>query len=530
MSDIFDDTAPPRVTYSNTGTDFSPVHDRLDQLFPALEAGLGRETVFPLVEGHPVTGVVTTTIRSPIDRDMTLTEVAEASAVTVAHAVAVARAAQPAWAAMPWPERAAIIRRAGDILADMKWRMGPLLVLEVGKSRLEAMGEAEEAADLARYYAAEMERNLGYERQLPRAKPEESCGSLLRPYGVFGVIAPFNFPVALSVNMISAALVAGNAVVYKPGQINALTGALLVQAFLKAGVPAGVLAFLPGGAATGEALVADKELDGIAFTGSHAVGMEIHRRFAAGRFARPVIVEMGGKNPAYVTATADLDRAAEGVARSGFGLQGQKCSALSKVYVAAAIYDDFLDRLTARTATLTLGDPRRREVFMGPVIDDRAAARQAAAVDEARRAGRVIMGGERLGGGIYDRGCYLAPVIVDRLGPDHRLNSDELFLPFISVQPFDDLAAAIADGNRVAYGLTAGCYAGRQAEIDLFLDRAEAGALYVNRASGATTGAWPGHQPFCGWKGSGGAGGKGGLGPWYLPQFMREQSRTVMLR
>jgi 1-pyrroline-5-carboxylate dehydrogenase len=121
-------------------------------------------------------------------------------------------------------------------------------------------------------------------------------------------------------------------------------------------------------------------------------------------------------------------------------------------------------------------------------------------------------------------------VIVDRLGADHRLNRDELFLPFVSVQPFDDLAAAIANGNRVAYGLTAGCYAGRQAEIDLFLDRAEAGALYVNRASGATTGAWPGHQPFCGWKGSGGAGGKGGLGPWYLPQFLREQSRTVMLR
>ena len=146
MSDIFDDTAPPRVTYSNTGTDFSPVHDRLDQLFPALEAGLGRETVFPLVEGYPVTGTVTTTIRSPIDRDMTLAEVVEANAVTVARAVAVARAAQPAWAALPWPERAAIIRRAGDILAEMKWRMGPLLVLEVGKSRLEAMGEAEEAA------------------------------------------------------------------------------------------------------------------------------------------------------------------------------------------------------------------------------------------------------------------------------------------------------------------------------------------------------------------------------------------------
>ncbi|MEN2980176.1 aldehyde dehydrogenase family protein [Tistrella bauzanensis] len=523
------DAALPRVTYSNTGTDFSAVHDRLDRLFPQVEAALADAPLIrPLIDGAAMSGGEGFRVSSPIDHALPVATAEAASADMVVRAVATARAAQRAWAARPWDERAAIIRRAGDLLDAMKWQIGPVLVIEVGKSRMEAMGEAEEAADLARYYAAEMERNQGYGRVLPQARPRESCASVLRPYGVFGVIAPFNFPVALSVNMISAALVTGNAVVYKPGQINVASGRLLVQAFHEAGVPPAVLAFLPGGAATGAALAA-ADLDGIVFTGSHDVGMAIHRQFAAGPWARPVIVEMGGKNPAYVTASADLDRAAEGVARSGFGLQGQKCSALSKVYVAAAVKDDFLDRLTRQTATLRLGDPRDRAVFMGPVVDGRAADRYQAVVAEALRDGRVLMGGERLAGGIHDRGHYLAPVIVDDLTPDHRLNRDELFLPVISVQGFDDLGAAIDDGNRVAYGLTAGCYATDARERSLFLDRAEAGALYVNRASGATTGAWPGHQPFCGWKGSGGAGGKGGLGPWYLPQFLREQSRTIML-
>jgi 1-pyrroline-5-carboxylate dehydrogenase len=227
-----------------------------------------------------------------------------------------------------------------------------------------------------------------------------------------------------------------------------------------------------------------------------------------------------------VTASADLDVAAEGVMRSAFGLQGQKCSAGSKVYVHADVKAAFLERLLARTSAIQVGDPSEAAVYMGPLIDARALERFRSAVDQGRREGRVLTGGTVLSGDIYDHGAYVAPTVVDGLPSAHRINKDELFLPLLSVLDYTDLGDAIADGNDVVYGLTAGCYATDPAELAMFLDRAEAGVLYANRASGATTGAWPGVQSFCGWKGSG-VTSKGGLGPYYLPQFMREQSRTI---
>jgi 1-pyrroline-5-carboxylate dehydrogenase len=391
---------------------------------------------------------------------------------------------------------------------------------------MEAMGEAEEAIDLARYYADEMEANSGFERPLRRAFPQEQTSDQLRPVGVFAVIAPFNFPLALSVNMMSAALIGGNTVVYKPSPFAGLTGALLVEAMEAAGFPRGSVNLVCGGAGSGAALVQHAGVDGYAFTGSHAVGMGLLRAVAGGRYNRPVIVEMGGKNPSYVTRSADLDVAAEGVMRSAFGLQGQKCSAGSKVYVDAAVKDAFLAKLISRAAQIKVGDPVGRDVFMGPLIDERALARFRAATSAAQQDGKVLSGGTVLSGEPYDHGVYVAPTIVDGVPAAHGINKEELFLPFLSVLGFTDLAAAIADGNDVTYGLTAGCYANDPAELDLFLERAEAGVLYANRASGATTGAWPGVQSFCGWKGSG-VTSKGGLGPYYLTQFMREQSRTV---
>jgi 1-pyrroline-5-carboxylate dehydrogenase len=289
-----------------------------------------------------------------------------------------------------------------------------------------------------------------------------------------------------------------------------------------------VLNLVCGGADTGRLLVQHPGVAGFVFTGSHRTGMEILRHCASGGYHRPVIVEMGGKNPAYVTASADLDVAAEGVTRSAFGLSGQKCSALSRLFVHADVHDALLARIAARTRALALGDPRRAGVFTGPVIDARAGQRFATAVADARAAGAAIVcGGGSLFGGLHDRGAYVEPTIVAELAPDHRVSREELFVPLLAVHRFDDFEAALAEGNAVPYGLTAGIYAWDETELDLFLDRAEAGVLYANRASGATTGAWPGIQSFCGWKGSG-VSGKGGLGPHYLTQFMREQSRTIM--
>jgi 1-pyrroline-5-carboxylate dehydrogenase len=516
----------PRVTYSNIRADFSGVHALLDTRIPAF-----RKERLGARRPNRIGGVNYTSGEAydapcPIDRRISLGRFHAADAHAVSLAVTTAREAFHVWSRESWQDRVAVMRQLAQELEARKLDLAIACLLEVGKSRMEAMGEAEEAIDLVRYYADEMEANAGFVRPLRQAFPQEETGDLLRPVGVFAVIAPFNFPLALSANMISAALLAGNTVVYKPSPLAGLTGALLTEAIESAGAPPGAINLVCGDAATGAMLARHPRIDGIAFTGSHRVGMGLLREVAAGAVNRPVIVEMGGKNPTYVTASADLDVAAEGVMRSAFGLQGQKCSAGSKVYVHAAVREAFLERLTALTERIAVGDPAGRDVFMGPLIDARALERFRVAVREAGEAGRIVAGGEELTGGLYDHGAYVKPTIVEGLNPHHRINKDELFLPFLSVLAFTNLAAAITDGNDVLYGLTAGCYTQDEDELGYFLEHAEAGVLYANRASGATTGAWPGFQTFCGWKGSGTT-GKGGLGPHYVQQFMREQSRTV---
>ena len=516
----------PRVTYSNTGEDFSGVHAHLDAIIPDAVARLLGKAQPALVGGRDRNDGTVVEARSPIDRWISLGEFPQADEALVDEAVESARSAYPAWRGLGWARRIAILRAGADAIEQRKWDISIACLVEVGKSRLEAVGEVEEAIDLVRHYCDEMERTGGFHEERPSASPAERCSVELRPYGVFGVIAPFNFPVALSVGMISAALVAGNTVVFKPSDAAGLTGRLVVEALVAGGLPDGVLNLLHGNRETGESLVRHPNLDGFAFTGSNAVGMSIMRVAASSQAMRPVLAEMGGKNPAFVTASADLSVAASGVARSAFGLSGQKCSALSKVYVARGTADAFLEALAEVTNRLIVGDPRRPEVFMGPVINEKALDRFTSACADAASAGAILIGGKAPEGDQFERGTYAAPTVVTGLPSDHRINCDELFVPLLSVLEFDDLGDAISSANRSPFGLTAGIYTQEKAELDHFLDSIEAGVVYANRASGATTGAWPGFQTFCGWKGSGTT-GKGGLGSWYVPQFMREQSRTL---
>jgi 1-pyrroline-5-carboxylate dehydrogenase len=522
---MHDKPALPRVTYSNIGVDFAPLHDFLDAEIPAARGRLGG--FHPnRIGGRPDEGGAPFEAASPIDSGLGLGRFVAADADAVDRAVAAARKAADDWGRRDWPGRVGAVRAVAAAVEKRKYELGIACLIEVGKSRGEAMGEVEETVDLLRYYADEMERNGGYGVEMARAFPREATRVVLRPIGVFAVIAPFNFPLALSAGMMAGALLGGNAVVYKPSPKASLCGALLAECFEAGDMPPG-LVNLVCGAPAGPLLARHPGIDGIVFTGSNAVGMEMLRHAAAGPFAKPVIAEMGGKNPTFVTATADLDVAAEGTMRSAFGLQGQKCSAGSVVHVERSVFDEFLVKLVAKTAALKVGDPQARDVYMGPLIDAAAGARFDAAVAAATKDGRLLRGGRRLTGGIFGKGVYVEPTIVAGLSADHALNRDELFLPFLSVQVFDGLGEAIAQANKVGYGLTAGCYARDTAELDFFFERAEAGVLYANRRSGATTGAWPGIQSFCGWKGSGTT-GKGGLGPFYLPQFMREQSRTSM--
>jgi 1-pyrroline-5-carboxylate dehydrogenase len=254
--------------------------------------------------------------------------------------------------------------------------------------------------------------------------------------------------------------------------------------------------------------------------------MQIYERFATG-FPRPAVCEMGGKNPTVISAKADLDLAADGVMRSAFGFTGQKCSACSRVYVERPVADEFIAKLAERAAKIEVGDPAAREVYMGPVIDKDAVERFRQAVAEARRDGKVVAGGEVLDQGETPPGNYVAPTVVTGLPAGHRLLTDELFVPFVAVHSVDSLDEGLKLANHTEYGLTAGFYSSDQDEVDRFLGEIQAGVVYVNRRAGATTGAWPGVQPFGGWKGSGSS-GKAGGGLYYVQQFMREQPQTVV--
>src|SRR5690606_21311298 len=282
--------ALPRVTYSTTGTAFTPVHDRLARELPAFRQRLlGRD--------WPGDGEAYA-FASPIDRRIAIGTFRAAGAEEVGAAVERARGAFDDWRGLSWQERVQRLRAAADRLEARKWELAAASLYEVGKSRIEAMGEAEEAVDLIRYYCDEMEAMDGYARPMRRAFEREETRDVLLPLGVFGVIAPFNFPLALSVNMTAAALIAGNTVVYKPSPQCARAGTLLGGTL---GLGEAVER-VGGGADTGAALVAHPGIAGIAFTGSYDVGMAIWRKLASGVHAKPVIVEMGGKNPTYVTA------------------------------------------------------------------------------------------------------------------------------------------------------------------------------------------------------------------------------------
>jgi 1-pyrroline-5-carboxylate dehydrogenase len=361
---------------------------------------------------------------------------------------------------------------------------------------------------------------------MAKVTPVERNVDVLRPYGVFACIAPFNFPLALSTGMSAAALVTGNAVVYKPSEEAPWTGLRLTEVYRDAGVPAGAFNYIVGRREEiGDYLWQHEGVDGVVFTGSKAVGLRIHHGLST-RWIKPAIMELGGKNACLVMATADLDDAADGVMRSAFGLQNQKCSATSRVYVHRAVAGAFVERLLEKTAAMRIGDPTERDVYFGPVINERAVARYEASVAQANLEGKVLMGGRRLTEGPLANGYYVAPTVA-RLPLESTLFREELFVPLLAVGEVGSFEEAIAEMNKTDYGLTAGLFTGEPREIERFFDEAQAGVCYANKRTGATTGAWPGAQPFCGWKGSGST-GKGGCGPYYVAQFMREQSRTVI--
>ncbi|HZD80487.1 MAG TPA: aldehyde dehydrogenase family protein [Actinomycetota bacterium] len=513
-----------RITYATMSADNEELHKLYDQGIQTARSWLGQKHPF-FVNGEAREGSGYKEARSPIDGTV-IGEFAQATREDVRDAVAAARAAFPEWANRPWQERVAIIRKAADLLTEQRNELASLMAMEVGKNRLEALGDVEESADLLRWNANEIEQNDGFSRPMQSMGSAGEYYDVLRPYGVWAVISPFNFPMALAAGPSSGALVAGNCVVFKPAHMGVFTGLKLYEAYTAAGVPPAVFQYLSGsGSVIGDEIVNHPDVNGITFTGSYEVGMGIYKGFAKD-FPKPVICEMGGKNPTIVTEKADLDTATDGVLRSAFGYGGQKCSACSRVYVHRSVYDEFLAVLKDKTEKIAVGDPLNKDVYLGPVIDDGAVATFEEAAAEAKKNGRVITGGERLTDGEFANGTYVQPTIAE-VPLDSWIWKKELFVPLVAVAPYEDLDEAIRLSNDTEYGLTAGLYSEDREQIDRWLNSIEAGVIYVNRRAGATTGAWPGVQPFGGWKGSGTT-GKAGGGPYYVQQYLREQSRTVI--
>ncbi len=522
-----------RLTYSTMFDPPEALHAHFEGALAHVRATLGAEHAM-WIDGKDVRAATQFAVHGPIDRRVVLGRFQAGDASHASAALdAAARAFRP-WAATPWPERVAILRRAADLIESRVYEIGAVLALEVGKNRMEALGEAQETADLIRYACDRMEANDGYVRAMARDPGPGFASentSAMKPWGPWLVIAPFNFPLALAGGPAGAALVAGNTVVLKPASATPWSARLFALALRDAGLPRGALNLVTGsGAAIGEPLIGDARVAGATFTGSHAVGMHLVRTFAQGRWPRPCIAEMGGKNAAIVSRHANLADAVTGIARSAFGLTGQKCSACSRVYVEHARYADVVAALHEAALRVSTGDPTAREHWMGPLIDGAAVARYEDAVARVRGLGRdgaIVHGGERLDHGELAHGHFVAPTIA-HAPLDHALWSEELFAPLVLVAPVDSIDAGIARANASEYGLTAGFY-GDPDETERFFATIEAGVAYANRPQGATTGAWPGHQPFGGWKASGSTGKSAGS-LYYVTQYLREQSQTRVTR
>ena len=516
-----------KITYATMSADNEQLHADFDAAIERVEALKG--STFPLIIGDEERESDRTfPVYSPIDIREPLVYFQKGTREDAADAIAAARAAFPAWKATPYEERLVLIERAANMITERRYDLAAIMIMEMGKNRIEALGDVEESADLLRYYCYQMRQNNGYVREMNSFGDNDENRSVLKPYGVWAVISPFNFPLALAAGPAAAALVTGNTVVLKPSSDAPWSAYMLATILREAGVPAGVVNFVTGsGGTVGMELVENPAVDGITFTGSYDVGFhQVYRNFPK-QYPMPVIVEMGGKNPAIISNKADLDKAAQGVMRSAFGMGGQKCSACSRVYIHKDVYDEFMEKLIAKTKALKIGNPLERDTFLGPLVNRNAYEDYKRFVKKAKADGTILLGGNVLTEGEMEHGYYVEPTIITGLPEDHELVKTELFVPILYVTPVDSLEEAMEKANDTMYGLTAGFFSEDEDEIQWFFDNIQAGVTYVNRAAGATTGAWPGYQPFGGWKASGSSGRNIG-GHYSLLNYLREQSQTVI--
>ena len=501
-------------------------HDRYEEAIENIKTEFGRRYTM-IIGGKNVTASESFVHTSPIDTRIILAYFPSGTAKHVQQAIKAGKKAFESWGKTDYKERVEFCRIAINIMNRRKFELAAWISYGNGKNRYEAISDVDEAIDFIRYYSKQMENNNGFIAQTKSLHPNEKNKSVMKPYGVWGVIAPFNFPAAILVGMSIGALITGNTIVLKPASDAPIIGYKFAEIMKEAGLPDGVLNFVTGsGNKIGSTIVSSKDVAGIVFTGSRKIGYGMAKEFSKVKL-RQVIAEMGGKNPAIVTESADINKAVEGILKAAFGYSGQKCSACSRVYIQKSIKNKFIERLVKKTKNLSVGNPLKSNTFIGPLINSKAYKSYQKYAKLAYRDGNVLLDGSVKRNGDFKYGYYAEPIIIDGLAKSHRLFREELFVPILCITDYDKFDAAIKLCNDSEYGLTAGIYSNKKEEVDMFLENIECGVVYVNRSISATTGAMVGCQSFGGWKGSGTT-GKGTGGPYYLTQFMREQSQSII--
>ena len=495
----------------------SEIRSAFPQAIKQVRGMLGR--TYPLVIGGRETRTKDTLPSlNPANPSEVIGQVCQAGTKEIDSAIAAAKEAFPSWRETSARDRAQYLFRAADVARKRIYNLAAWQVLEVGKQWDQAYADVGEAIDFLKYYGKEMIR-LGRETPMGRA-PGELNHYFYQPKGLAVVIAPWNFPLAISCGMCAAAIVAGNCVIYKPSGLSSVTGFTLAEIFQHAGLPQGVFNYTPGrGKVIGDYLVDHPEVSVIAFTGSMEVGLRILGRASKVQpqqaEVKKVIAEMGGKNAIIVDDDADLDEAIVHILNSAFAFQGQKCSACSRVIVLDPIYDKFVHRLAQAAESLSIGPAEDPANHMGPVIDEQARQRILDYIQIGKKEGKIIISRE-----IPKQGYYVPLTIFSNIKPEHRLAQEEIFGPVLSLMKAKTFAQAIKLANSTKFALTGGVFSRSQKHLEQARKNFRVGNLYLNRG---ITGALVERQPFGGFKMSG-VGSKAG-GPDYLIQFM--QPRTI---
>jgi 1-pyrroline-5-carboxylate dehydrogenase len=455
---------------------------------------------------------------NPADPEQTVGNVAAASLQQANRAIEIAHERFGSWKRTSAQERADVLFKAAALIRERRFHFNALLVFEVGKSWIEADADTAEAIDFLEYYAREALRYDGKHPVTPIPGEENELRYI--PLGAGVVIPPWNFAFAIMAGMTSAAVVTGNTVVLKPSSDSAVIAAWFVDLLHECGVPNGVVNFVPGnGSVIGDAIVEHPLTRFISFTGSKEVGLRVNERAAktakGQKWIKRVVAEMGGKDAIVVAADAELDKAVDGVAVSAFGFQGQKCSACSRAIVDEKIYDEFVEKLKARVAQITVGDPSEKTNYMGPVINERAMKSIQQYIETGKKEGRLVYGGNRVG----DKGFFLEPTVIADIAPGAVIEQEEIFGPVLALIKARDYDHALQIANDTEFGLTGAVYTTDEQKIERAKNEFFVGNLYVNRKC---TGALVGGNPFGGFNMSGTDSKAGGHD--YLLLFLQAKS------